>query len=99
MSRHKVTDQGQDGHHDVFSDRHDIGASHFGNSDTTIGLVGRIQVDVIRANTGRDGKLQVLCLGQALRSEVARVETVAGYLATSLAWNSEAHGKKSLTVL
>ena len=54
----------------------DIGASHFSDGDTAVGLVGGIEVDVVRSNTGSDGDLQLLCLGQSLGSEVTRMEAV-----------------------
>ena len=54
----------------------DIGASHFSDGDTAVGLVGGIEVDVVRSNTGSDGDLQLLCLGQSLGGEVAGMEAV-----------------------
>lgn len=72
----EVTDEGEDGHDDVLSDGDDVGASHLGDGDTTVGLVGGIEVDVVGTNTGGDGNLQVLGLGETLSSQVTRVEAV-----------------------
>jgi hypothetical protein len=58
----------------VFSDGNNVGASNFGNGDTSIGLVGSVQVDVIRSNTSSDGNLELLGLGKTLSVEVAWVE-------------------------
>lgn len=37
-------------------------------------LNGSVQVNVVRADTGGDTELQVLCLGEEVFCEVARVE-------------------------
>lgn len=76
VSGDEVTDEGEDGHNDVLSDGDDVGASHLGDGDTTVGLVGGIKVDVVGTNTGGDGNLQVLGLGETLSSQVTRVEAV-----------------------
>ena len=70
----KVTDEGEDGHDDVLSDGDDVGASDFSDGDTAVCLVGSIEVDVVRTNTGSDGDLELLGLGQALSGQVTRVE-------------------------
>ena len=75
VSGHEVADEDEDGHDDVLGDRNDVGASDFGNGDTAIGLVGSVEVDVVRSNTGSDGNLEVLRLCETLCREVARVET------------------------
>lgn len=72
----EVADQGQDGHDDVLSDGDDIGASDLGDGDTAVGLVGGVQVNVVRTNTGSNGELQLLGLGQALSSKVTGVEAI-----------------------
>lgn len=59
----------------MLSNRDDVGTSDFGDGDTAIGLVGGIEVDVIRSDTSRDGDLQFLGLGKTLRGEVTWVET------------------------
>ena len=72
----EVADKGQDGHDNVLGDGDDVGASNLGDGDTAVGLVGGIEVDVVRSDTSSDGKLQILSLGQALCGEVTGVETV-----------------------
>lgn len=75
VRRDEVADEGEDGHDDVLSDGDDIGARDFGDGDAAIGLVRRVEVDVVGADACRDGELQVLCLGEALCGEVAGVES------------------------
>jgi hypothetical protein len=75
MGGDEVADEGQNGHDDMLGDGNDVGAGDFGNGDTAVGLVGGVQVDVVRANTGRDGDLEVLGLREALGGEVTGVET------------------------
>lgn len=72
----EVADQGQDGHDDVLGDGDNVGAGDLGNSDSAVGLVGGIEVNVVRANTSGDGNLEVLGLGETLGGQVARVEAV-----------------------
>jgi hypothetical protein len=71
---HEVADEEKDSHHDVLSDRNDVGASDLGDSDTTVSGIGGVQVNVVRANTGSDGKLELLGLGQTLSGQVTGVE-------------------------
>jgi len=59
----------------VLSDGDDVGSSDLSDGNTAIGLVGSVQVDVVRTNTGGDGNLEVLGLGKTLCGEVTRVET------------------------
>ena len=70
----EVADQEEDGHDDVLSDGDDVGAGDFGDGDTAVGLVGGVQVDVVRADTCGDSELELLGLGQALGSQVTGVE-------------------------
>ena len=70
----KVADQDQDGHDNVLSDGHDVGAGDLSDCDTAIGLVGGVEVDVVGTNTGSDGDLEVLSLSETLSSQVTRVE-------------------------
>lgn len=63
---HKVAHQDEDGHDYVLGDGHDVGARDLGDGDAAVGLVGGVQVDVVRTNTGRDCQLQLLGLGQTL---------------------------------
>lgn len=65
---HKVADKDEHGHDDVFSDGDDVAAGNFGYGDAAIGLVGSVQVDVVRANTGGHGNLELLGLCQTLGS-------------------------------
>jgi hypothetical protein len=74
MGGNKVSHQDQDGHDDVLSDGDDIAAGDFGDSDAAVGLVGGVEVDVVRADAGCDGELQLLGLGKTLSSQVAGVE-------------------------
>lgn len=74
VGRDEVSNESQDGHDDVFGDGDDVGASDLGDGDTAIGLVGRVQVDVVGTNTSRHGDLQVLGFGQSLGGQVTRVE-------------------------
>jgi hypothetical protein len=60
----------------MLGDGHDIGTSNFSNSDAAIGGVGCVEVDVIRSDTGSDGKLELLRLSETLSGQVARVESV-----------------------
>ncbi|KAH9832718.1 DNA polymerase III subunit alpha [Teratosphaeria destructans] len=76
VSRDEVADEGKDGHDDVLGDRDDVGAGDLSDGDAAIGLVGGVQVDVVRANASGNGNLQVLGLGQALCGEVTRVEAM-----------------------
>lgn len=76
VSRDKVSDQDKDSHDDVFSNGDDIAASDLGDSETAIGLVSSIEVDVVRANASSDAELQVLGLGESLSGQVTRVEAV-----------------------
>ena len=70
----EVADEHEDGHDDVLGDRDDVGAGDLGNGDTAIGLVGGVQVHVVGANAGGDGKLELLGLGKTLGGQVAGVE-------------------------
>jgi hypothetical protein len=74
----EVADEGEDGHDNVLSDGDDVAASDLGDGDTTVGLVGGVQVDMVRTDTSGDGDLEVLGLGQALSGEVSGVESIGG---------------------
>lgn len=76
MGRDEVAHQGKDGHDNVLSNGDNVAASDLSDGDTAIGLVGSVKVDVIRANTGSDGNLEVLSLGQTLSGQVTGVEAV-----------------------
>ena len=72
VRRDEVTDEREDGHDDVLGDRDDVGARDLGDGD--LALVGRVEVDVVRADTGGDAELEVLRLGDDLLGQVAGVE-------------------------
>jgi len=67
-----VTDQGQDGHDDMFGNADDVGSGHFCDGDLV--LVGRVQIDVVTSDSGSDTELEVWSLFDQVRREVARVE-------------------------
>ena len=71
---HKVAHEDEDGHDDVLGHRDHVGARHLGDRDAAVGLVGGVEVDVVRADAGRDGELELLGLGEALGRQVSRVE-------------------------
>ena len=62
----------------MLGDGDDVGARHLGDSDTAVGLVGRVEVDVVGADTGGDGELELLGLGKTLGSQIAGVEAAGG---------------------
>lgn len=70
----EVSDENQDGHENVLSDGDDVGASNLGDGDTTVGLVGGVEVDMVRADTSSNSELELLGLGQALSGQVTGVE-------------------------
>ena len=76
VGRDEVADQDQDGHDNVLSDRDDVRSGDLGDGDTAVGGVGSVQVNVIGTNTGSDGELELLGLGQTLSGEVTWVEAV-----------------------
>jgi len=72
----KVADKGENGHDDVLSDGNDVGTSHLGDGDATVGLVGSVEIDMVRSNTSGNGELEVLRLGETLCGQVTGVESV-----------------------
>jgi hypothetical protein len=66
----------------MLSDGDDVGASHFGDGYTAIGLVGGVEVDMVGANAGCDCDLEILGLCETLSCEVAGME--AGAISTML---------------
>lgn len=54
--------------------RHDIGASHFSNGDTAVGLVCGIEVNVIGSNAGRDCEFELLSFSEPFGGEVTGME-------------------------
>lgn len=70
----EVADKNENGHDDVFCDRNDIGAGNFGDGDAAVSFVGCVEVDMVGADTGSDGKFEVLGFGETFGGEVAGVE-------------------------
>ena len=64
MGGDEVADEDEDGHYDVLGDGDDVGTGHFGDGDAAVGLVGGIEVDVVGADAGRDGELELLGFGE-----------------------------------
>lgn len=72
----KVTDEDEDGHDDVLGDGHDVGTGHLGDSNTAVGCVGSIEINMVGTDTSSDGNLQVLGLGKTLFCKVSGVEAL-----------------------
>lgn len=70
----EVADEDEDGHDDMLGDGDDVGAGHLGDGDAAVGGVGGIQVNVVRPDTGGDGKLEFLGLCETLGGKVTGVE-------------------------
>jgi hypothetical protein len=83
VSRDEVAHKKEDSHDDVLGDGNDVGTCDFSNSNTAIGLIGSVQVDMIGANAGRDSDLELLGLREALGGKVAGVETAQSVWAVS----------------
>lgn len=56
----------------MLGNRDNVGSGHFCHQD--LALIGRIQVDVIGTDTGRDTGFEVLSFGNDFGSSIARVE-------------------------
>lgn len=76
MGRDEISDENENGHDDMLGNGNDVGAGDFGHGDSAVGLIGGIEVDMVRADASRDGELEFLGFGKTLRSEVAGVEAV-----------------------
>ena len=63
-----VADERQDHHHDVLGDADRVRVRHLGDRDLVVDR--GLEVDVIRADPGRHGQLQVRRLGDPLRGQV-----------------------------
>ena len=59
----------------MLGDGDDVATSDLGDSDASVGLVGSVEINMVGTNTGSDGDLEVLGLGETLCGEVTRVET------------------------
>ena len=78
MRRDEVSNQGKYGHDDMLSYRNDVGAGDLCYSDTTVGLIRSVEVDMIRADAGSHGELEFLRLLQAFSGQVTWVEAIEG---------------------
>lgn len=58
----------------MLGDGDDVGTSDLSDGDTSVSLVGSIEVDVVGTNTSSDGELELLGLGQSLCGQVTWVE-------------------------
>jgi len=83
----EVADEHQDGHDDVLCYRDDVGPRHLGDRDAAVGLVGRVEVDMVGPDARCDGELEVLGFGEALGCQVARVEAGYGGRRVSCQWS------------
>lgn len=72
----EVADEGEDSHDNMFSNGYDVGTSDFGDSNTAVGGVCSVQVDVIRSDTGGNCNLEFLGFCETLCVEITRVEAV-----------------------
>ena len=63
-----VADEREDHHHDVLGDADAVRVADLGDGQPAVDC--RLQVDVVRADPGRDGELQVRRLGDPLRRQV-----------------------------
>ena len=68
----EVPDQGQDLHDGVLGHADAVAEGHLGHRDAPGD--GRVQVDVVRADAGGDGQLEIGGLGDALGGQVGRPE-------------------------
>lgn len=60
----------------MLSDGNDIGAGHFGDSDTSVGLVGGVEVDVVGTDTRGYGDFELFGFRESFGCQVAWVEAV-----------------------
>lgn len=72
VSRNKVPHKEEDVHHDVLRDRDHVRSGDLEHLNAV--LNGGVEVDVIRADTGSDTDLEVLCFVEEVGSEIAGVE-------------------------
>lgn len=72
VSWYKVSEQDQDGHHDVLGHGNDVATGYFAYTD--LSFVTGVQVDVVGSDTGSDTELEVLGSGDELPSQVAGME-------------------------
>ncbi len=72
MGRQVVADQREDHHHHVLGHADAVAVGHLGDGDAPIHR--RLQVDVIRADTGSDRELQIVGLADSLLGQVGGPE-------------------------
>jgi len=72
----EVADESEDGHDDVFCHGDNVGAGDFRDGNSSIGIVGCVEVDVVRADSSCYGELEFLGFLESLRSEVTWMESV-----------------------
>ena len=70
----------------MFGNGDNIGACDFNDGDTAVGCVGGVQVNVVRADAGCNGELELLCLCKSLGSQVAGMEAVEASLISNVQW-------------
>ena len=70
----EVANQGEDSHENMLCHRYDVGTSHFGDGDTTIGFVRGIQVNVVRSNASGNGELELFCFCESLGGQITWME-------------------------
>ncbi len=74
VSWNEVANECEDGHEHMLCHRYDVGAGHFRDSDTTIGFVCGIEVNVVRSNAGGNGELELLSFSQSFGGQVTWME-------------------------
>lgn len=74
VSWDEVANKGENSHENMLCHGYDIGASHFSDSDTTVGLVCGIKVDMVRSNAGGDGELELFSFSESFGGQVAWME-------------------------
>lgn len=67
----------------MFGDGDDVGSRHL--SDEDLLLVGRVEVDVIRAYAGGDASLEILGFCNDISGQIAGMERCAG----DTSWSAE----------
>src|SRR5580704_17486913 len=72
MGRNVVPHESEDHHHHVFGDAYRIAVGHLGDRYTAVDR--GLKVDVIGADAGGDGELQLLRFGDALGRQIGRPE-------------------------
>ena len=58
----------------MFRDRNDIRSSDLRNRNTSVGCVGGVEINVIGSDTGSNGELKLLGLGETVGGEISWVE-------------------------